>query len=353
MKKGFMNILELILVLIALFIAFGILFPGFTYRTKWNEALLLLTSRDIILTADRTGNLYSYSFDAAQLSSFLDSVIPTGKTNLIGWSEIEGTVKNRIVVACNCTDEQINSLYNWTSGLRINGRDVNMLIVKTNLDAGLNPKINPSDVLLIWGYKNIDPFKDNLKNYINNENGIVEMMDFPVSPGPVQEEIFGIKEGGSWGSPTADVVVKPVAATNVTYQAYKIYLSGLKGQSPITPEFCKDPANKKIIPTDDPNDPSRVLVQVNIDTGSRASCVIFNDKKVAKVAWMADFSNTAYNSNHTRLLTSVLLAASNKKAIGVLSPNTPPNIGYMTSYVNVKNTDMFEVYRFNLGMGYP
>jgi len=28
-------------------------------------------------------------------------------------------------------------------------------------------------------------------------------------------------------------------------------------------------------------------------------------------------------------------------------------VGYVTSYLNTKNVDVFEVYRFNLGLGYP
>jgi hypothetical protein len=349
MKKGFINILELIIALIALFIAFGVLFPGFAYRTQWDKALLLLASRDVILTADRIGNLYSYSFDAVQLSDFLDKIIPTGKTNLIGWSEIEGTIKNRVIVACNCTEQQQDLLYNWTANLTINGRAVDVYVVRTNLDVGLDPKINPSDVLLIWGYKDLEPFKQNLINYLNNENGIVEMMDFPVNPQQVQQQIFGITDGGAWGSPAADVIVKPATANNVTYQAYKIYLNGLKGQSSITPEFCKDPPNKKIVPTN--SEFSRVLMQVDSDTGNRASCIVLNGTKDAKTAWIADFTNIAYNANHTKLLTSVLLSVSNKKVMGILSPNV--KVGYITSYVNVKNADMFEVYRFNLGLGHP
>jgi len=29
------------------------------------------------------------------------------------------------------------------------------------------------------------------------------------------------------------------------------------------------------------------------------------------------------------------------------------NLGYRTSYVNTFNKDMFEVYKFSMGLGYP
>jgi hypothetical protein len=73
---------------------------------------------------------------------------------------------------------------------------------------------------------------------------------------------------------------------------------------------------------------------------------------VNRVAWIADFTdNDIIGDDHKLLLTSLLLWASNKKASAVLSSNL--KIGYLTSYVNINNTDMFEVYKFNLGLGYP
>ncbi|MHA1744031.1 MAG: hypothetical protein ACTSV6_07255 [Candidatus Heimdallarchaeota archaeon] len=344
MKKGFVNILELIFVLVALFIAFNVLFPGFAYRNKWDRAQLLLLNRDTIITMDRIGKLYEYSFDRSKLSDFLLNALHTDKTNLIGWSETDGTIKNRIIVACNCTEHQKDLLYSWVSGLKINGRPIDFYVVRTYLD-----DINPSDVLLIWGYKDLTPYRDQLIDYINRGHGVVEMMDFPVDPEPVQEEIFGITSGGSWGSPSADIVLKPDSASNITYQAYKIYINGLKGSDSITPEFCKDTPNKKIIQT--PTAENRVLVRVDTGINPPASCVVLNDLKTAKVAWIANFTNINYNTNHTNLLISLLLFASNKRAVPVLS--VPTSFGYMTSYINVKNDDMFEVYKFSLGLGHP
>jgi hypothetical protein len=259
---------------------------------------------------------------------------------------VDGTIKGRLIIACNCTEQQQNLLKVWTNGLTVNGRAVEVYVVRTNLD-----EINmPSDVLLIWGYRDITPFRDSLLGYIKKENGIVEMMNFPIDPEPVQQEIFGITNAQvGWGSSSADEIVDVTTAKNVTYQAYKIYLNGLKGQNPITPEFCKTPPNKKIAPVSDSSDIG--ILMRGDDRPGRDYCVIINDKKTAKVAWIADFTDIAYNANHTKLLTSVLLSVSNKKAFGVLSPNL--KIGYVTSYINVKNADMFEVYKFNLGLGHP
>ena len=50
------------------------------------------------------------------------------------------------------------------------------------------------------------------------------------------------------------------------------------------------------------------------------------------------------------LLASLLLWASDKKHISTLSDLRS---GYLTSYVNIANQNMYEVYKFDLGLGFP
>lgn len=143
--------LEMIMVVIVLYIAFSVFFPGFSYKSGWNEALLLQTSRDVILTADRTNKLYNLSFDKGALQNFLSDVV--SEENLISWSDTGGTVKNQIIIACNCTNDQLNYLNSWLSELEINGRHIDVPPpCYTNLES-INPCIVSADVLLIWGEK--------------------------------------------------------------------------------------------------------------------------------------------------------------------------------------------------------
>lgn len=48
---------------------------------------------------------------------------------------------------------------------------------------------------------------------------------------------------------------------------------------------------------------------------------------------------------------SHLLWAANRESAGTGVSNF--RVGYMSSYVNVKSTDMFEIYKFNFMIGYP
>jgi hypothetical protein len=73
-----------------------------------------------------------------------------------------------------------------------------------------------------------------------------------------------------------------------------------------------------------------------------------------KTAWIADFSRNGLNTvgdDQKQLLNSLILSVSNKKPKELTFGNE--KIGYATSYLNVLNYDMFEVYRLNLGVGRP
>lgn len=336
--------LEMIMVVIILYIAFSVFFPGFSYSSKWNDALLLLSTRDVIVTSDRIGRLYNYSFDQGALQDFLTNAI--SNESIISWSDTEGAIKSQIVIACNCTNQQMVSLDTWMSGLSINGRQITTTRCYTNLET-INPCIISSDVLIIWGEKDLsDPvYSNTLQQYLKGDGGIVEVASFSSDIGSVQKNIFGLKND-TWGtSPNSDTVISPPLgnASAFTYQAYKIYTKGLKGNSTMS-EFCYHSTAKKITPFD--GDKSKILVSA--DTDPTASCVILNG---TRVAWMSDFTNGNYDSNHTKMLTSIILATSNKKPSSSSIPSM--SIGFMTPYINVKNLDMYEVYKFDLGLGYP
>jgi hypothetical protein len=397
---------------IIIFISLTIFFPGFSYQDNWDEALIVLKGRDAILTIDDMNMLYSFSFEEEELEGFLDNV--TNETALIPWSETQGTLKSRIRVACNCTPEQRDDLYSWFGELRINNRTIRLEFLDSNLTI-----IHPgTDLLLIWGYKDLTSYEENLKDYLRDGNGIVEIMDFSNPLEDVQRQIFGIEDGGSWGSRDCDIILKPLTVDNVTYQPYKYFYhvpfplkaTSLQGDSncgnftlrstdyefcinasgvyiederviereiftidsdtfllnnvaddatfidvSFRPdynftEFAFDTGIRKIVPINDED--YRTFMRIHQETGvpKRGSVVVLNGT-VGRTAWIADFSRGQVGDDHKLLLLTLLLHGSNKKAIGILRPSV--KIGYSNSYINTVNYDMFEVYRFNLGLGYP
>lgn len=237
--KGFVNAIELIIVAMTLFIAMSVLFPGLSYKSKWDQAYLLITGKDAILAMDRMNLLYNYSFNRTAIETFLNESISS--VNILHWSQTEGTFKNRIIIGCNCTENQISNLISWFGSIRLNNRDIQPVICYTSLDK-INPCNDPEDlthtidVLLIWGYKNLTPYQTELQNFLNKGNGIIEMADinntYPgggpgmILGGITQAKIFGICDAS-----TGFIIQykydqfyrTPTNSTDIIYGPYKYF----------------------------------------------------------------------------------------------------------------------------------
>ena len=424
-EKGFINLLELIIVAIVLFAAFTILFPRASYKSGWDYAQLLLRGRDVVLTVDALGKTYEYSFDKNSFDSFLSKLF--SGTNFLVWSTTDDAIKNKIKIACVCSGEQIQTLTNWLKNVRINGRDINFVIYQSSLTS-----IAPSDVMLIWGYRDLSPYRSSIENYLTTA-GIVEIMDFTTTVDDVQESIFGITNGGGWGN-AIDSVVKPGTAKQLTYQSYKLFyhlpyalkatedaelttvciqsnktgnftirnlirkfwicdsssvyfdtdgdgvedtgalyvndtftidgfnfkLAYIDSSDKIRVVFMNRPeyefadfirasAIERIKPSND--DYSRVLIYRTNPEPEKACGVILNNIS-GSTAWIADFTRDGFDvgDDLKLLLTSLLLWASNKEESVSI---TNLRIGYVTSFVNVEDKDVFEIYKLDFGLGYP
>jgi hypothetical protein len=197
-KKGFITMLEMIIVIIILLVAFGIIFPGFNYKSKWTDVLLLVRSRDVVVAADRVGQLYNYSFSTKNMQNFVSSA-STGQIGFVSGIGVEGALKSDITVACNCTNDDLNNLISWFRGLKINGREITMTPCYTNLEK-INPCIDSSDVLLIFGSNDLSrqSYLNLMENYLRSGGGIIEISDLnPASLDNVQKTIFGLGSSSS------------------------------------------------------------------------------------------------------------------------------------------------------------
>ena len=98
---------------------------------------------------------------------------------------------------------------------------------------------------------------------------------------------------------------------------------------------------------------NRILIQGDNTTqaGEPIPGVILNASSLSRVAWISNFTDDGVGDDERLLLTSLILWAAGKKTTSILAQ--PFKEGYFTSYVNVVNQDMYEVYKFTLGVGYP
>ncbi|MGC8812107.1 MAG: hypothetical protein ACP5O8_00770 [Candidatus Aenigmatarchaeota archaeon] len=435
-SKGFVFIVEMISAVIILFITFNFFFPPISFKQEWDEALLSLLSRDIILSLERNGELYKYSFDFQSLKDFLydKKLIPR---SLVVWPETKNAIKTKIKVACNCPPSVIDDLENLLAGLKINDREIDFEIV----DSGLSI-IKPSDVLLIWGYKDLSNFVQPLEDYLAEGNGIVEVSDITstqIDADKGHKEIFGLTsstasinnvislEFSREPENSRDIVFGPwkyfyhvpipLGASPAGNQipldtGFKVCNSVSKGNfsiqiNPATLEpyyydfwicdsqsvyFDTDSTGKgdlelkegdnfnlgtwsftlssieqnriyvrfnqnykfsdflavswqpktynKIIAIDD----QKVLLKASNEV---IPAVVLNEK-YGKIAWVVNFTEMKISDDERLLLTSLLLWASKKYEKSTAQASKE----FSNHFINVYDKDFFEVYSFNLGLGY-
>jgi hypothetical protein len=457
-SKGVINIIELVIVIVTLFVSFNIFFPGVAYKNKWEDAYAVMLARDVILVLDRTEHLHEYAFDAAKMQSFLEKILP--ESNMILWHSVTGGIKDEIKIACNCSDDAIAELRSWVDGFILNERDVKMTFCHTNM-ASTDSCLLDSDALLVWGYTPLQQYEGTLTDYTSRGSGIIEVIDLisgtKVDDDSVQKNIFGLKwvalenkdviqydkfsrkprdvkdiifnpykyfyhlpmalattdpgvsipgcsydpskrgsvtfksiSYGFWicndsyvwfdkdANSTRDTIVKERSNFTLDSNNFNFSLNYINSDSSISIsfrptyifddflEFVYDPGHSDpdgqaighnkiahIEPAD--GDTDRILIKtVSADPSKEYPVVILNRFGSGNVAWMADFGENGYGYDEKMLLVSLLLWASNKEASGASGAGISNlRAGYMESYVNAKNIDMFELYKFNFGIGFP
>jgi hypothetical protein len=104
-----------------------------------------------------------------------------------------------------------------------------------------------------------------------------------------------------------------------------------------------------IVPAD--GETERVLMaSISTSPSREYPSVIVNKVGNAQVAWVSGLGEGGLWDDEKALLMSLILWSSNKKYTSEVSDI---RMGYLTSYVNIKNRDMLEIYKFSLGLGHP
>ena len=142
---------------------------------------------------------------------------------------------------------------------------------------------------------------------------------------------------------------------NIVIGGHTFHLSYINSDSKISLSIVSDydfedfDIHKQVEPDDSNED--RIL----LETFSLSSypVVILNELGSTNVAWVSPLADGIenYGDDDKHLLTSLLLWSSNKESKNQEVLNM--RVGYRTTYIKTKNRDMFEIYSFNFGVGYP
>ncbi len=300
--KGQIPILEMIAVIVILFISFTIFFPERNYGNRWEDAEIILKGRDIVLTMDRTGNLTNYAVDYSAFQQFMLQALP--EKNLIFWNTLEGTIQNRITVACNCTTQQINELSTNVGRMKLNGRDIQIDFVASTLSP-----IQESNVLLIYGKKDLGPHRTQILNYLKRGNGVVGIADFNSAsnekPDATYTEIFGIRDcrdvpgSSNCNGNGADRItfLSPAGTSQITYQPHKIFF-----HVPIRSIVPSGTSPQLDIPYENVGVPRCV----DVSRGYQPFLVTFSFKTVDANYWICNTTTVYFDTNQNNLADTVV-----------------------------------------------
>lgn len=112
-----------------------------------------------------------------------------------------------------------------------------------------------------------------------------------------------------------------------------------------------DETHNKLFPID--NDKNKILLSAGFwDTTKEIpiAAVILSGTENAKTAWVADFSRRGLantGDDHKQLLASLIFSMSNK------NEEKSQQLGQITSYINVNNADILEIYKVELSVATP
>jgi hypothetical protein len=214
---GQITMLEMISALLLLFMTFYFIFKPVTFKDNWQIATLAIIGRDLLLSLDFAGKLYNASFSEGILKDYLS------KTSIVNQSLLlsifpEGTIKENIIVATNCTEDRIRKFSEWYGLVVLNRRFINIFFIPSNLTN--IPEY--TDLLLICNYTNLTNYKLDILNYLSKGKGILEISDFDSSIDEVTKEIFGLAI--TFSQPTTDVYISvPSSTSSDIYYPYKFF----------------------------------------------------------------------------------------------------------------------------------
>ncbi len=213
LSKSQISITEVVASILILFVFLSTLSLR-EVRSRWENAILSITGRDVSFVTkaiENTSKLLTQKNYKEIVSKLVAPVVAE--------IDLENCIKDEILIACNCTNETVGLLENNIGKLILNGREI-----KIHFLMSLLSPINPaSDALLIWGYKNLEPYEKELKNYLKSGKGIILVGDFGDAPDETSKQIFGLEKATYSYSSLSDFYFMDSNPNYPNYQLFKFF----------------------------------------------------------------------------------------------------------------------------------
>lgn len=183
--KGFMHVVEIILVVILVFFIFAQFSSIPRISTEWPDVKLKLLGSDLLSSLELRGVNW---FNESEIKDLLNTTLPK---NVIYQLRLENVMKPKIRIGCLCNDTEYNTLLSILSPgwLKINSNNVSFEVTKVN---NFSEIFNLDfDVALFFNQEDLTQHEIPLRNFLKHDKGVVEVCDIQ-SMDSVQQNIFGL-----------------------------------------------------------------------------------------------------------------------------------------------------------------
>jgi len=210
--KGFMHIVEILLVVILIFFAFMQFTKIPSVGEDWSKIKLSVTGNDMLKALEKKNVNW---FDETLITEKFDKVFGE---NIIYSVTLKNVIKPKIKIGCLCSDEEyaiVESILSEKS-FPMNGVNITFEMIKVSNAEELFSL--DFDVALIYGQKNIN--KEALKRFLWYDKGVMEISDLKIADDS-HKTIFGVDTKGSLSS--SSKIIFSDASKELGNQAEKIY----------------------------------------------------------------------------------------------------------------------------------
>jgi len=206
-KIGFIRVFEMVLFT---FLIFGVLLPNFFRYSdfnEWDSAKNLIVSHDLLFALEKNKifddalitdpqtdgyNIsYAHAMDEEKIKNISEKVLPV----IYDFEyEVKNVPASRISIGCVCSDSQVQWLKEKILTPSYPTYEFAISIVPLdNLSARW-------DTFIIFGQKNLEPYRNNITEMLRNGKGFVLIGNITTPPDNMTKELFGIDYSGGSSS---------------------------------------------------------------------------------------------------------------------------------------------------------
>jgi len=351
MRKGFLHIVEALIVIMLVFMVLSNFYTIPRPEESWTTAKLTAMSQDLLYSMDENGVNWT---DFNDVNSTLYSILPPTAGYAVN---LHLDVRPVTKILCVGSDANCTYLKTLIMGNSITLNNIDRKFTITNvtpavMDFSLDSSYMDNDVILFWGFPSITPEEaSNLSQYLSEGNGVVEYAGLNKTEVETRwhGDIFNLTYvSDSTRPPSINAEFQELQPTDHAYNVMKIY--NATGANMLFKNF----GSERIYPSS--NMESRILVKQNgsytggIYDGMSVPLTVVNwaVRGKGRTAWMSNGTMTD-QKNRDLLRALVMWAGGGKDYVLITSAMTQ---SVRSSFRKILNTDMYEPMRVDLQLGY-